>query len=70
MPYRWWHEEVWVTEADVASVVAGWTGIAVEQVSQSESTRLLRLEQCLESAEDTAFGLEIVGFRSISTDFD
>ncbi|CAK9040626.1 Chaperone protein ClpC1 [Durusdinium trenchii] len=35
-------EEVWVTEADVASVVSTWTGIAVEQVSASESARLLR----------------------------
>lgn len=40
-------EEVWVTEADVASVVSTWTGIAVEQVSASESARLLRLEQQL-----------------------
>ncbi|CAK8996248.1 unnamed protein product [Durusdinium trenchii] len=38
-------KEVWVTEADVASVVSTWTGIAVEQVSASESARLLRLEQ-------------------------
>lgn len=34
-----------MTEADVASVVSTWTGIAVEQVSASESARLLRLEQ-------------------------
>jgi len=34
-----------VTETDVAQVVAGWTGIAVEQVSASESTRLLCLEE-------------------------
>jgi len=33
-----------VTDTDVAQVVAGWTGIAVEQVSASESARLLRLE--------------------------
>mmetsp|Transcript_99257 Transcript_99257/g.320109 ORF Transcript_99257/g.320109 Transcript_99257/m.320109 type:complete len:1093 (+) Transcript_99257:49-3327(+) len=33
-----------VTEEDVAQVVAGWTGIAVEQVSATESARLLRLE--------------------------
>jgi len=33
-----------VTEEDVAQVVAGWTGIAVEQVGAAESTRLLRLE--------------------------
>lgn len=34
-----------VTEEDVAQVVAGWTGIAVEQVSSSESAKLLRLEE-------------------------
>jgi len=33
-----------VTEEDVAQVVAGWTGIAVEQVGASESARLMRLE--------------------------
>jgi len=33
-----------VTEEDVAQVVAGWTGIAVEQVGASESSRLLQLE--------------------------
>jgi len=33
-----------VTEEDVAQVVAGWTGIAVEQVGAAESTRLMRLE--------------------------
>jgi len=33
-----------VTAQDVEQVVAGWTGIAVEQVSASESTRLLSLE--------------------------
>ena len=37
--------EAWVTESDVAQVVAGWTGIAVEQVSATESARLMRLEQ-------------------------
>jgi len=36
-----------VTEQDVAEVVAGWTGIAVEQVSASESARLMRLEELL-----------------------
>mmetsp|Transcript_16519 Transcript_16519/g.43481 ORF Transcript_16519/g.43481 Transcript_16519/m.43481 type:complete len:1098 (-) Transcript_16519:203-3496(-) len=34
-----------VTEEDVASVVAGWTGIAVEQVGASESARLMKLEE-------------------------
>lgn len=33
-----------VTEEDVAQVVAGWTGIPVEQVTASESARLLRME--------------------------
>jgi len=33
-----------VTEEDVAQVVAGWTGIAVEQVGATESARLMRLE--------------------------
>eukprot|EP00913_Durusdinium_trenchii_P028742 g26956.t1 len=34
-----------VTSEDVAQVVSGWTGIAVEQVSASESARLLHLEK-------------------------
>jgi len=34
-----------VTEEDVAQVVAGWTGIAVEQVGANESARLMRLEE-------------------------
>ncbi|CAJ1375987.1 unnamed protein product [Effrenium voratum] len=34
-----------VTAEDVAQVVAGWTGIAVEQVGASESARLLHLEK-------------------------
>ena len=38
-------EEAWVTETDIAQVVAGWTGIAVEQVSATESARLMKLEQ-------------------------
>jgi len=38
-------EEAWVTETDVAQVVASWTGIAVEQVSATESARLMKLEQ-------------------------
>lgn len=33
-----------VTEADVAQVVATWTGIPVEQVNANESARLMRLE--------------------------
>jgi len=40
-------QEVCVTEHDVAQVVAGWTGVAVEQVSASESARLMRLESIL-----------------------
>lgn len=36
-----------VTEEDVAQVVSSWTGIAVEQVSSSESARLMRLEELL-----------------------
>merc|ERR1719424_59480 len=36
-----------VTEQDVAEVVSGWTGIAVEEVSADESARLLRLEDIL-----------------------
>jgi ATP-dependent Clp protease ATP-binding subunit ClpC len=39
--------DVRVTEADVASVVAGWTGIAVEQVGATESARLMKLEEIL-----------------------
>ncbi len=36
-----------VTPADVAAVVAGWTGIPVEQVSQQEQQRLMGLEVAL-----------------------
>jgi len=43
-------EVAWVTEADVAEVVAGWTGVAVEQVSATESAKLLNFEKKL--AED------------------
>ena len=39
--------DVRVTETDVAQVVAGWTGIAVEQVSATESARLMQLEEIL-----------------------
>merc|ERR1719428_2288336 len=39
-----------VTQEDVAQVVAGWTGIAVEQVSATESARLMRLEGALHQA--------------------
>jgi len=44
-----------VTAEDVASVVAGWTGIAVEQVGATESARLMRLEAEL---HDTIVGQE------------
>ena len=36
-----------VTAADVAGIVAGWTGIPVEQLSREESTRLQQLETLL-----------------------
>jgi ATP-dependent Clp protease ATP-binding subunit ClpC len=36
-----------VTEEDMAEVVAGWTGIAVEQVGASESRKLMGLEKAL-----------------------
>jgi len=42
-----------VTAEDVAQVVAGWTGIAVEQVGATESARLMRLESEL---HDTIIG--------------
>jgi len=40
-------EQIWVTEADVAAVVATWTGVPVEKVSADESTRLVALEDTL-----------------------
>jgi ATP-dependent Clp protease ATP-binding subunit ClpC len=40
-------EDVLVTEADVASVVATWTGVPVEKVSTDEGTRLVALEETL-----------------------
>ncbi|CAK9110993.1 ATP-dependent Clp protease ATP-binding subunit ClpA homolog [Durusdinium trenchii] len=48
-----------VTSEDVAQVVSGWTGIAVEQVSASESARLLHLEKELHESiigQDEAVG--------------
>ena len=36
-----------VTAEDIASVVAGWTGIPVTRLTEDESTRLLRLEEML-----------------------
>lgn len=48
-----------VTPEDVAQVVSGWTGIAVEQVSASESARLLHLEKELHESiigQDEAVG--------------
>ena len=36
-----------VTEADVAAVVAEWTGVPVETVTESEADRLLKLEDVL-----------------------
>lgn len=37
-----------VTVQDVAHVVASWTGIPVEQLTASESARLLRLEAIIQ----------------------
>lgn len=47
---RQWEEEkaarqITVTENDVAAVVAAWTGIPVTKISQTESQRLLSLEE-------------------------
>jgi len=39
--------EIWVTEEDVSSVVATWTGVPVEKVSVGESERLVALEETL-----------------------
>ncbi len=34
-----------VTEQDIAAIVSSWTGVPVSQLTEEESTRLLRLEQ-------------------------
>jgi ATP-dependent Clp protease ATP-binding subunit ClpC len=39
------HSEV--TEADIAAVIAGWTGIPVQRLTEDESERLLKLEDIL-----------------------
>jgi ATP-dependent Clp protease ATP-binding subunit ClpC len=39
------HSEV--TEADIASVIAGWTGIPVQRLTEDEGERLLKLEDTL-----------------------
>eukprot|EP00930_Biecheleria_cincta_P102776 TRINITY_DN945_c0_g4_i1.p1 TRINITY_DN945_c0_g4~~TRINITY_DN945_c0_g4_i1.p1 ORF type:complete len:1052 (-),score=297.98 TRINITY_DN945_c0_g4_i1:85-3240(-) len=39
--------EIIVTEADVAAVVAKWTGVPVEKVSSDEGSRLVKLEEIL-----------------------
>jgi len=52
-------QRVRVTSEDVAQVVSGWTGIAVEQVSATESARLLHLEKELHESiigQDEAVG--------------
>jgi len=36
-----------VTESDIASIVASWTGIPVEKVSSDESKKLLKMEETL-----------------------
>lgn len=36
-----------VTETDIADVIAGWTGVPVQQLTESESERLLHLEEIL-----------------------
>ena len=36
-----------VTEADIAQIVAAWTGIPVEKVSSDESKKLLKMEETL-----------------------
>ncbi|WP_409968778.1 ATP-dependent Clp protease ATP-binding subunit [Bengtsoniella intestinalis] len=41
------HQRPTVTAEDVAKVVAGWTGVPVQQLSQSETERLQQLEQTL-----------------------
>ena len=46
-----------VTEDDVASVVAAWTGIPVSKISKSESEKLLQMEETLHTriiGQDTA----------------
>jgi len=40
-------KEIFVTEQDVAAVVAKWTGVPVEKVSSDESARLVQLEEIL-----------------------
>mmetsp|Transcript_67007 Transcript_67007/g.216627 ORF Transcript_67007/g.216627 Transcript_67007/m.216627 type:complete len:1093 (-) Transcript_67007:158-3436(-) len=40
-------KEILVTEADVAAVVAKWTGVPVEKVSTDEGARLVQLEETL-----------------------
>lgn len=40
-------EEAVVTEEDIATVVANWTGIPVEKLAEKESNRLMRLEEIL-----------------------
>ena len=40
-------DEVYVTEEDIAQVVAMWTGIPVMQIAEEESTRLLKMEDAL-----------------------
>ncbi len=36
-----------VTEADIAAVISGWTGIPVQRLTEDEGERLLRLEETL-----------------------
>jgi len=47
-----WHKEInekkgRVTEAEIADIVSGWTGVPVREITQDESERLLHLEEAL-----------------------
>ena len=41
------HDEIYVTEEDVAQVVAMWTGIPIVRIAGEESERLLHMEEAL-----------------------
>ncbi len=47
-----WHNKITekkgtVTEAEIADIVSGWTGVPVREITQDESERLLHLEEAL-----------------------
>jgi hypothetical protein len=54
-----------VTEADIANIVAQWTGIPIEKVSSDETERLIKVGGAKEGREAAGFvGVAVLTSRS------